>query len=66
MIPRNIVFEAEQEADGGYSAHAVDFPIFTQGDNLDELSRNIKEAVALHFEDNTDIVNFEIRQPLRA
>lgn len=34
-----------------YTASAVDFFIVTQGKTLDELSKNIKEATELYFED---------------
>ena len=38
--------------DGGYwIAEGVDVSIFTQGKTLDELMKNLKEAVELHFED---------------
>jgi len=36
--------------DGVWSARGIGEDIFTQGDTVDELYRNIKEAVALHFE----------------
>ena len=35
-----------------YTASAVGFFIVTQGKNLDELSKNIREATELYFEDN--------------
>ncbi len=53
-----------------YVASSPDVPIVTQGDTLDELAKNIEEAVALHFEDETAptdivphapvLVNFEL------
>jgi predicted RNase H-like HicB family nuclease len=33
-----------------YVASGINVPIVTQGKTLDELSKNIKEAVELHFE----------------
>lgn len=33
-----------------YVAEAVDLGIVTQADNLDQLVKNIEEAVELHFE----------------
>ena len=39
-----------------YTASAVDFFIVTQGKTLDELSKNIREATELYF-DNEDISN---------
>ncbi|MHB8660986.1 MAG: type II toxin-antitoxin system HicB family antitoxin [Minisyncoccota bacterium] len=38
------------ESDGGYVAEGVSVPIVTQGDTLDELTTNIKEAVSLFME----------------
>ena len=38
--------------DGNYwIAEGVGVSIFTQGESLDELMKNLKEAVELHFED---------------
>jgi len=34
-----------------WCARGIGEDIFTQGKTLDEVSKNIKEAVALHFED---------------
>jgi hypothetical protein len=34
-----------------WCARGIGHDIFTQGDTLDELYQNIKEAVALHFEE---------------
>lgn len=39
------------ESDGGYVAEGVSVPIVTQGDTLDELASNIREAVGLYVED---------------
>ena len=33
-----------------YIAEGVDLPVVTQGKTLDELAKNIQEAVALHLE----------------
>jgi predicted RNase H-like HicB family nuclease len=38
------------ESDGGYAAEGVSVPIVTQGDTLDELTANIREAVELFLE----------------
>ncbi|MGD9732194.1 MAG: type II toxin-antitoxin system HicB family antitoxin [Desulfamplus sp.] len=34
-----------------YCARCIDFDVFTQGETLDELVANLKEAIALHIED---------------
>ncbi len=47
-----LIFIIEESPEGGYSAKALGEAIFTDGDTLDELKANIKEAVLCHFEDN--------------
>ncbi len=38
-----------------WCARSIGKDIFTQGQTVDELYANIKEAVALHFENITDL-----------
>ena len=40
-----------QDEDGAWCASGVDHGIHTQGDTLDELVANIREATQLHFEE---------------
>ena len=48
-----IIFEVrEDEADGGYTAAALGHDIFTEGETLDELRKNVREAVQCHFGDD--------------
>ena len=50
MSGTEIIFDvSEDEIDGGYSASALG--IHTQGDTLDELRRNVREAVDCYFDD---------------
>ncbi len=52
MSGTEIIFEvSEDEFDGGYSASALGFGIHTEGDTLDELRRNVREAVDCYFDD---------------
>jgi len=44
-----LVFEAVQEADGGYCAECLTENIFAQGDTWDELRRNVIDATAAFF-----------------
>jgi predicted RNase H-like HicB family nuclease len=65
--PRVLQFIIQAE-DGGYSASAVGYSIYTQGETLDETIKNIKEAVSCHFDDENTaspyqppiMVNFEV------
>ena len=51
MTPSEITFEAFEEDDGGYYACAVDYAIFTQGDDWDELKYMVQDAVLCHFDE---------------
>ena len=46
-----LVFEAVQEADGGFCAECLTENIFTQGDTWDELRTNVIDATAAFFFD---------------
>ncbi len=48
-MTKEIIFMVEEEPGGGYIAKAVGNAIFTQAETIDELKRNIKEAVSVHF-----------------
>jgi predicted RNase H-like HicB family nuclease len=47
-----IIFLVEEAPEGGYTARAISHSIFTEGDTLDELRENVREAVDCHFEEN--------------
>ena len=49
MIKADIYFDGEY-----YCARCIDFDIFTQGKTLDELAKNLKEAIKLHIEDDQE------------
>ena len=50
-----IIFEvSEDELDGGWSASALGFGIHTEGETLDELRRNVREAVGCYFDESMD------------
>ena len=50
-----IIFEvSEDEPDGGWSASALGSGIHTEGETLDELRRNVREAVDCYFDDSMD------------
>ena len=47
-----IIFEVtEDEVDGGYSASALGHGIHTQGESVEEIRSNVKEAVDCYFDD---------------
>ena len=55
MSGTEIIFEvSEDELDGGYSASALGFGIHTQGNSLDDIRRNVREAVDCYFDDSME------------
>ncbi len=51
-MKNEIIFYIEESLEGGYEAKALGYSIFTEGDTLEELKENIRDAVHCHFEDN--------------
>jgi predicted RNase H-like HicB family nuclease len=49
MIKSEIYHDGEY-----YCGRCFDFDVFTQGTTLDEVVYNLKEAIQLHFEDDTE------------
>ena len=65
--PSFIQFVIKKAEEGGYSAEAIGFSIYTQGETIDETVKNIREAVDCHFDINKKtefpiIANLEIPQ----
>jgi predicted RNase H-like HicB family nuclease len=46
-----LMFLVEEAAEGGFTARAANHSIFTEADTLDDLRRNIREAVECHFDE---------------
>jgi len=46
-----IIFLIADAPEGGYAARALGESIFTEAETVDELRRNIRDAVACHFDD---------------
>lgn len=46
-----IIFLVEEATEGGYTAKALGYPIFTEADDLSGLPESVKDAVRCHFED---------------
>ena len=47
-----IISIVEESAEGGLEARALSESIFTDGNTMEELKQNIKEAIHCHFEEN--------------
>lgn len=48
---QELIFLIEEAVEGGYNARALGESIFTQGETLEEIKLNIKEAVECHFDE---------------
>lgn len=46
-----VFFLVEEALEGGFTAKAIGESIFTEGDTMDELKENIREAVHCHYDD---------------
>jgi len=50
---RQIHAIVRSEPQGQYSAECVELPVVTQGESLDQTIANLREAIALLFEDES-------------
>lgn len=48
---KEIIFLIEEAVEGGYTARALGESIFTEGDTMEHIKANIKEAVECHFDE---------------
>ncbi len=46
-----IIFVVEDSDEGGYTAKALGYSIYTEGETLDKLKENIRDAVKCHFDE---------------
>jgi len=60
MIMRTVKMEARWSPEGWW-ARGVGKSIYSQGDTLDELWANIREAVAVHFDDEPVTIQLVIQ-----
>jgi hypothetical protein len=45
-----VIFLVEESPEGGYTAKGLGVSIFTEGDTIEDLQKNIKEAILCHFD----------------
>jgi len=50
-MDKEIIFLVEESPESGYEAKALGYSIFTQADTIDELKKEIRDAVKCHFEE---------------
>ena len=49
-----IIFLVENAVEGGYTARALGQSIFTEGDDIEQLRVNIRDAVDCHFDEGDE------------
>ena len=49
---KEVIFMAEEAPEGGYTAHALGFSIFTEAESMDALRGEIRDAVRCHFDES--------------
>jgi hypothetical protein len=54
MPATEIIFLVEEDAEGGYTAQALDESIFTEAEDLATLKIMVKDAVHCHFDTPAD------------
>ncbi|MCY3640572.1 MAG: 2-oxoisovalerate dehydrogenase [Gammaproteobacteria bacterium] len=55
MSKTEIIFEVtEDEVDGGYSASALGYGIHTQGDCVEDVRRNVRDAIDCYFDETME------------
>jgi len=52
MESTELIFEVREAEEGGYWSRALGEGIITQADSLEDLRKNVREAVACHFGDS--------------
>ena len=50
MAETEIIFNVEEAPEGGYTARALGYAIFTEADTLEELRAMVRDAVLCHFD----------------
>ena len=48
---QEVIFMVEEAPEGGYTAHALGYAIFTEAETVEELRREVIDAVQCHFDE---------------
>ena len=50
-MTKEVIFLVEESPEGGYTARALGYSIFTEGDDMEKLKEAVRDAVRCHFEE---------------
>ena len=56
-----VIFEVQEAPEGGYTASAIGYSIFTEADTFEELREMARDAVRTHFDEDDPNRNRAIR-----
>ncbi|NQX00468.1 2-oxoisovalerate dehydrogenase [bacterium] len=51
---KEIIFEVREDPAGGFTASALGFGIHTQGENVDDLKAQLRDAVDCYFDESAE------------
>ncbi|MBC8496992.1 MAG: 2-oxoisovalerate dehydrogenase [Anaerolineales bacterium] len=51
-MSKEVIFMIEEAPEGGYTAHALGYSIFTEADTWEDLKEAVQEAILCHFDDD--------------
>lgn len=54
---KEMFFLVEEAIERGYNARAIGESIYTEGDSIDDLKVNIRDAVQCHFDEPADYIS---------
>jgi predicted RNase H-like HicB family nuclease len=57
MKIKEIVFIVEEDPEGGYTARALGYSIFTEAETIEELKESVRDALRCHFDKDEEVPN---------
>ena len=52
---KELIFLIEEDPEGGFNAQGLGVSIFTEADSIEELKKNIIEAIKCHYDNESEI-----------
>jgi hypothetical protein len=66
MPETEIIFFVQKSLEGGYVTRAIGHSIFTQGDTVEDLHRNVRDALLCHFDRDSVAYRLDFTVNLKA
>lgn len=55
-MAKDIIFLVDEAPEGGYTARALGYSVFTEADNWADLKNNVQEAVHCHIDERDKLI----------